>query len=456
VKGATGIARTPSGPGLVPRGSGSRWGTRARWLLLVSVPLAPLFALSCSQEGVQRPADTPTNVIVAHYQPPEAAVEGAIELDGVRIDREWGSVFTPERPFTQVRMSAEEGSGHPGATRYVAVKATYTDTHLYLLLQWSDETPDLYKDIFEYIGPGLADPLIHCEGGVCDTTFRTGPQDSLLLPVWWRRTGEDDKVALTFQIEPVVSGGQTYAEKGCRVICHPGTAPEFGTSDSGKLDIWYWLAGRTNPIRNLFILSDDPDDPLHGLPGYLDDWFTNASAGPVPDGGWPGYVSNDPEGRGVPAYVYRRGDDDFFEPDETTTCSNRFGGECLTNNGVPLAYLWREYPNDYVPGFSAADTLNDAIMPDALPWMPGDIVPGFLLTYPSESRADVRGKGAHDEEVRVWTLEIARKLTTGDPEHDVVFDPVPGKQYPFTIAIFNASLEDHWGSEPQMLVFGER
>ncbi len=426
----------------------------------LALVVGALLVTQCGQESVETPADTPTNTIVAYYQSPEAFAAGVIEINGERIDREWGSEFTPERPFTQVRLSAESGSGSPGPTRYMAVKAVYTDTDLYLMMQWTDPQANQLKDVFVYTGPGLRDPIIQCHeiGGVtvCDTTYRTGPQDSLQTPAWWTKVGEDDKLALAFEIEPVSSSNGTFREIGCRSLCHPGAAQPFGQADAGRVDLWYWLAGRTNPIRNLFNLADDPSEPAQGLPGYLDDWYINPTAGMVPDPGWPGYLSNDPYNRGWPEYVYRRNNDNFFDPEDPLTCRNRFGGECLANNGVPFTYLWREIPNDYVAAFNAADTLNQAVMPDMRPWVPGDMVPGYILTYPTDSRADVRGKGKHDEELHVWTLEVARRLNTGDPEHDVIFAPESGKQYTFTIALYDASVRDHWGSEPQVLVFGER
>ena len=48
-------------------------------------------------------------------------------------------------------------------------------------------------------------------------------------------------------------------------------------------------------------------------------------------------------------------------------------------------------------------------------WRNGDIVPGYVLTYPSGSWADVHGKGNWDRPEQasptgVWTLEIGRRL----------------------------------------------
>jgi hypothetical protein len=37
-----------------------------------------------------------------------------------------------------------------------------------------------------------------------------------------------------------------------------------------------------------------------------------------------------------------------------------------------------------------------------------------------------------------------------------VFDPEAGRPYYFTVAVSDASTQAHWGSEPQMLVFGPK
>lgn len=425
-------------------------------LVLLGLGLAP----GCSQEEASQPEETPNNVVVALYQSETAFAEnaGRIEIDGERIDREWGSEFTPERPFTQLRLSGEQGYGDPGTPRYVSVKAVYTDTHLYLLLQWSDLDGDVLKDVFQYVGPSLSEPIRTCAevGGktVCDSLFRRGPQDSLLTQDWWRQFGEDDKFALAFEVVPSGTDGGTFSEIGCQAACHSGTAIPFGPLGYGRLDLWYWLAGRTNPVRNIFNLQDDPADASQGLPGYLDDWYSDRSAGLVPDEGWPCYVPNFVPGSQIPKYIYRLKDDRFSDPADN--CVNRFGGECIINNGVPTSYLWRDLPTVFYPTLSPRDTLNETVQPDARTWTTGDIVAGYLLTYPAESRADVRGKGTFNAETGAWTLEVARRLQTSDTEHDVSFYPASGASYPFTVAVFDASAEKHWGSEPAILRFGDK
>lgn len=420
-----------------------------------------LLWIGCSENQVSQPEEPATNVVTATYQPAQQFEEsGKIDLNGERKDIEWGSEFTPERPYRQVRVSAENGSGDPGPPHYVSVKAVYTDEHLYMLFQWMDPSPDVLKDVFIYNGPTLSEPVISCAevGGetVCDSLFRHGLQDSLLTSAWWFRSGDDDKLALTFEMEPAGDERGSFDDLGCLALCHVGREPAFGPMTNGRLDLWYWLAGRTNPIRNIFGRTDDPEDPLQGTPGYLDDWYVDASFGLVPDPGRSCYWENCEPGAAIPTYVYRRVDDPFFEPPEGEICENEFREPCRANNGLPYSYLWRESATAHYETFAAGDTLNETIRPEVRKWRKFDIAPGYLMSYPRGGRADVRGKGGFDEERSCWTLELARALNTGDSESDVIFDTDPAKRYYFTVAIFDASTQQHWGSEPQVLMFGPK
>lgn len=437
-------------------------GSPRTWLALVAVAAGALALLwgGCSQEVPSAPERSETNVIVAYYQSEESFEQGIIELDGERIDREWGSEFTHDRPFTQIRLSAEKGFGTPGTPCYVSMKAVYTDEDLYLLVQWMDSRPDVLKDVFQYLGPNLSAPIVTCAqvGGqtVCDSIFRRGFQDSLITGAWWTQGGEDDKIAIAFEILPATGNGGCFPEIGCQVACHTGAEPSFGEMSGGRLDLWYWLAGRTNPVRNIFDpYDDDPEDPVQGVPGYLDDCFIDELGGLTPDEGTACYMPNFLSGKGWPNHVYRRINDELFEPSDPDK-RNRFGELAKANNNLAYYYIWRENTRVTVSGFSARDTLNEALIPELRKWQTGDIVAGYALTYPTGSRADVRGKGQYRWEDRTWTLEISRPLVTDTPLQDVIFEPDPEAEYHFTISIFDASEQSHWGSEPQVLVFGPK
>lgn len=431
---------------------------RAGLLFVVGLTLWFLFVSGCSEDMPPAPEEKSTNRLVAVYVSPEEFEENKIEINGERLDREWGSEFTPDRPYTHVRLSREHGGGDAGPPRYVSMKALYTNQHIYFLVQWADASADVLDDVFVFVGPNLAEPIITCAevGGqtICDSLYRSGAQDSLMTRAWWHQTGDDDKVAIAFEMQAAYGAEGAFADVGCLAACHEAGST-FDALTQGRLDVWYWYAGRTNPVRNLFNPYDDPEDAQEGIPGYLDDLYLDAGAGLIPDEGVPAFQPNFLPGEGVPLYVYRQDDDEFHDSSEED-CENDFGEPCRTNNGVPLEYIWRNDIDDDPDLLSPEDTFNETVMPDVRMWAPGDIVAGYLLTYPRDSRADVRGKSNFDEDERVWTLEIARRLATSYPLQDVAFDPEAGIEYRFTISIFDASTADHLGSEPVVLTFEPR
>jgi len=458
-------------------GDGARLGPATREMRYAGLALALVvggaFWLGggCSETVPSAPSDRETNVLIARYETAEEFETGVIELDGVRVDREWGSEFSVNREFKHIRLSADEGAGDPGPPRYISMKAIYTRDfqpeseayRLYMLLQWADQMPNSLKDVFVYLGPSLGAPIVRCAtvGGelVCDSLYRQGDEDSLLVPSWWAQYGDDDKVALAFEIVPTEGNGCSFEDVGCQVACHGGG--QFGALGSGRLDVWYWLAGRTNPIRDIFNRYDpDKTNPVQGIPGYLDDLFIDEIGGLTPDAGSAGYAPNFIVETGIPRHIYRRADDPFVDPDDPDENFNSWGEDGRGNNGVSYAYLWRENPQREYLELLPSDTRNESINPDPRPWQTYDVAPGYVLTYPTGSRRDIRGKANYDNDTGVWTLELTRLCDTEhfDPERqdqseDVFFDPELGVGYPFTIALFDASTGIHWGSETQILMF---
>ncbi len=422
----------------------------------VLIALAFLWG-GCSETTPGEPSETPINELVAHYMTADFYEESGIELNGERLDSEWGSPFTVGREFLQVRLSSENGRNNPGPPLYISMKAVYTEQYIFLLAQWADDMPNSLKDQFIYVGPSLSDPIVTCVdvGGVtvCDSLYREGDVDSLTVSSWWSTFGDDDKFALAFQMSPASGNGGTFDDIGCQVACHGSSQDGFGALDEGRLDLWYWMAGRTNPARNKFYPLDPADDPIHGVPGYFDDLYFDQLGGLIPDEGQPCFCRNTYLDENVPRYVYRIDDDIVMDRDPPR---NRWLESGLPNNGIDQSYLWREKPTVNVEHFGPSDVDNESVMPDPRPWVTYDMAPGYWLTYPSESRADVRGQGNFDDDNGIWVLEIARKLNTNYPNQDVIFDPDSGERYAFTVSLFNGTTEEHWGSETQYLTFGSR
>jgi hypothetical protein len=397
-------------------------------------------------DGILDPAGgDASSVLHAAYRSDAAFEDNPIVLDGQAIDTEWGGVGTGST-YINVRVSADQGSGVAKPPAYVAMKAVYTDRDLFLLVRWTDTNPDEAKDAMFYRGETL-DSL----GGGC--------QPSLVDPVnWIRNPGgayDEDRVTLAFEADSAGNSIGPFSQYGCLTACHVNEQPAFGRVGYGRLEVWQWLASRTNLIRDLYDRRESAGDPLHGIPGYLDDLYSDMTGGLQADPGAAGYRANFTAGSDVPTWFYREVDDPFARPQNPATCFNEFGeNPCRKNNGLVLTSIWREKPEVHVPAISECDTMNFAPLPlgtEPRTWRRGDRVPGWILTYPNGSRADVHGKAQYAE--GVWTLEIGRRLDTGDPLHDVIFQPASGRKYVFTLAVMDNSQAEHLGSEPQTLTF---
>jgi hypothetical protein len=123
-----------------------------------------------------------------------------------------------------------------------------------------------------------------------------------------------------------------------------------------------------------------------------------------------------------------------------------------------MNFLWRESRAfERFDQFWECDTINEAPVPlgtEPRPWRFLDTAPGYLLTYPTDSRADVFGKGEWED--GIWTLEVGRALTTLDPNNDASFVAESGFEVIFTLALMDDAGDVHWGSEPQILRFGPK
>jgi hypothetical protein len=473
----------------------------SRWVALAA-GVGVLFAGACSEDLPQKPDQTITDEVEAYYQSPEDFGNSPIELNGEALDREWGGPLQEGRSYSQIRLSAENGSGDPGPPLYVSMKAVYTERDLFLLLRWPDDEPDEFFDRLTYVGPSFPrfeircgpeyadtsivrdtlavpspgyDEVVDCPGSdgdcdtfyvresveidPCDTVRVRGCQDVLVAPDSWILSGDEDRIVIAFEMQATGDGLGEFKNQGCLVACHVNETPNFGRPAYGRLDIWQWLGSRTNPVRDLYISTDNPSFPLYGTPGYLDDMVADPSTGLVPDPGLGTFSPNHAPDSAVPYWIYRCEDDPLCEPQEPTTCTNVFGERCKINNGLSLNFVWRENRQfERFVRFSRCDTLNRTPPPlgtEPRPWRAGDTVPGFSLTYPEGSRADIHGAGQWEN--GFWTLEVARFLRTGDSNNDIQFTAEAGLEIQFALALMdNSGGEAHWGSQPQTLRFGPK
>jgi hypothetical protein len=413
--------------------------------ILLSTGLAGLFGCQ-KTDGLLDPAGSEeSSILHAVYRSDADFEDNPIVLDGQAIDTEWGGVGTGAA-YINVRVSSDQGSGVVKPPAYVAMKAVYTDRDLFLLIRWVDTNPDESKDAMFYRGETI-DSL----GGGC--------QAALVDPVnWIRNPGgayDEDRISVAFEADSAGNSIGPFSQYGCMTACHLTEQPAFGRVGYGRLDIWQWLASRTNPIRDTYDRRESAGNPLHGIPGYLDDLYSDMTGGLQADPGEPGFRPNFAEGSDMPIWVYREDDDPFASPQNPNTCFSEFGeNPCRKNNGVALNFIWREHPEVPVPPISECDSTNFAPLPlgtEPRLWQQGDQVPGWILTYPHGSRGDVHGKAQYDS--GVWTLELGRRLDSGDRIHDVIFQPSSGRKYVFALAVMDNSEAEHLGSEPQTLTF---
>jgi hypothetical protein len=413
--------------------------------ILLAAGSAGIFGCQTT-DGLLDPASgDESSVLHAVYRSSSDFERTPIVLDGQAIDTEWGGTGTGV-DYINVRLSSDHGSGAVIPPAYVSLKAVYTDHDLFMLIRWVDPSIDDAKDAMFYRGETLDSLGFGCQTSLVD------PNN------WIRNPGgvyDEDRIAIAFEADSAGNSIGPYSQHGCLTACHLNEQPAFGRVGYGRLDIWQWLASRTNPVRDLYDRRETAGSPLHGIPGYLDDLYSDMVGGLQSDPGEAAYRPNFVEGSSLPLWVYREVDDPFARPQDPGTCYNEFGeNPCRKNNGVPLSYIWREQPEIPVAAITECDTTNFAPLPlgtEPRNWRRGDRVCGWILTYSQGSRADVHGKAQYDD--GVWTLELGRRLDTGDGIHDVIFTSDSGRSYVFTLAVMNNSETEHLGSEPQTLVF---
>jgi len=120
----------------------------------------------------------------------------------------------------------------------VTLKAVYTDTHIYLLAQWSDKTETVEQHPYTFDGQKWGKP-----------------EEPL-----------EDRFAIQWNISTA-----DFERKGCAVLCHTGTRypdkkPRMHTNAPGEFtDEWHWKAARANPM------------------GYVDDKYLDSTVDPKDD-----------------------------------------------------------------------------------------------------------------------------------------------------------------------------
>jgi len=244
---------------------------------------------------------------------------------------------------------------------YVSIKAAYDVQRLYLQLQWPDSTPSVAHR---------------------DWVYQTAAGSFV------RRTTDEDVVYLSFLIDPAAAGSSA---SGCTTACHVNerlgaTSPDdlayrftmHSATPALRADSWAWHAGRTDPLG----LADDAywdDVDLYGDCPDPPACTQLCASGDTPPCSTPPYVGN------------------------------------IASTSAPLFMS-----SDGVNASPASLFLSGAGSPEAVAFDPvtvapvaGATLPGAVLQWPSQHRADVSAHGTWAN--GVWTLELSRDLVTSDP-----------------------------------------
>ena len=298
-----------------------------------------------------------------------------------------------------------------GGNYYVLARSLWTldkfgvPDGFYLLLEWPDRTENRLQeplitsaDVFSDLG----DTLIHCQTD--DTLLRESS--------WHRSTDQEDQVSIELYSDSL------------------GSFPA---------DVWRWGAETTDlvtPVNGTeFVGAQTTGDTLgattHPGAGYLEDLY-DMGGGPVRDiGNWTYIQTNHNPGSNVPLTIASKGIRDS-----------------RLNRAKPTQYVVWSY---VAKPFTQCDINNPIREDDAgvrdKSWNPGDYVPSFRSSMPSQSQLDVIGKGAWL--AGKWALEIRRDLVarqppdttgqvTGNPWPDDV-QLVAGRRYLMRITIFDGA-----------------
>jgi hypothetical protein len=316
-------------------------------------------------------------------------------------------------------MSYVIGGGWSDATT-VQLQAAYDDTYLYMLVSWSDDVYSDRRQPWAKQADGswrvlAAKSPAPTSGTNWAAYISAGPFDEE-DPT---RFAYEDKLALIWN----TYGASTVAgfdESGCAMLCHdpasaegPGTsyntdqaqAAKKFTNAAGEIaDMWHWKMVRNNQHKK----ADDQ------YVGYWARGATGASGGGrFNDAGTAGYGEN-PALNGKPTY---RG------------------------------------PSIAVPPYYIFDNQKVALTDDELLALPtGAEIANMITAGPTGGRADVDAAGLHNNSSNRWSLEIRRRLVTGE-DKDVQFNDLT-RSYSFGVAVFdNAQIEHSYTSSVARLKF---
>jgi predicted CXXCH cytochrome family protein len=417
--------------------------------------------------------DTPT---VTPTSTPVALRAARVAAAPLGIDDPIWSQQTPLRPaLGNVSTGLLYGDGQLNATDTFAglddfnggdgagleLRAVHDGTTIYILAEWNDGRLDLDRQ--RWLFDGRADPLKPGESA-----------DG------WTSQGSDDKIGFAFEIDAASSELGSFADVGCAASCHNARAGDAEMRPAaGTVDLWSWKAGRSEPLGYA-------DDQVAAASGRRSDGGTTIENRNVAPGGddrsgpafeWDGNSQSATRSDGTPvtldpAYFLLASHQLAFAGDATAgdplyqnDCSPCHGaagegGIGPAFNGVDTTRLSRSELDASSavashPGSASYNSLGSADKANVLARIRGFAgVPGYSLTVPGGSAADVRTQSnlavdliesTNSERYRVL---LARRLAT---QNDDDLELAPGERYPFGVALMDGDGRNHIGSQRETL-----
>lgn len=321
-------------------------------------------------------------------------------------------------------LSVPIGGGWAAATS-VSVRALYDDNYLYMYFRWHDTEASYRRQPW----------VKRADGTWAVAAAKPAPVDGTDWAAYMAAHGGAafDREAPEFMYEDKFAviwntyGAGTvpqFEQVGCAAVCHdpgraggPGTtynsrgdlaAKKYTTVNGQVLDMWHWKMVR----HNMNSVVDDQ---------YVRYWVpaNDASAGNggrASDAGNQGYTSN-PALNGRPMY------------------------RSATGGILPSIFSW-----------AVTDTVR--MTDEEVAALPVGAMVANMMTSPvTGSRADIEGRAVFDPVAQVWTMELRRRLVTGDATNDVQFTDLT-RTYKFGVAVFdNAQIEHSYSGVPYSLVF---
>jgi len=299
----------------------------------------------------------------------------------------------------------------------VKLKAVYSDQFLYVRAEYKDKTLSITRsDAWEWTGSAWKPPYFDPKN--VDNTKQS-----------------EDRVAFTWNMS--IPGYK--AAYGCAVKCHgniPGSS-EFIDIKGQKADSWHTKAARGLGVIRVTQVGTATVEPVthqataghFQLQGWLDDkywvWYQayeegydTEDAGRRPD-----------KGRGVDARNRNR---DRKGPLVMKAAPLNFlDAMVITQKDIDEGRTIVADPSD--PKFDKG-RVDQAW---ALYAKYNAAVPERILRTPEGSRGDVLHSATWKDVT--WIHEFKRRLNTGHPEDDAIFDLAKSREYEFSISIFNNS-----------------